>query len=100
MAHLSAQFKAKTSEREYVALVWGNVDLEEGTIEGNIGRHPKNRLQNTVYFGDEADKGKPAVTHYKVLTTFGLCHSVGMPIGNGTYPPNTGAYETHWAHAF
>ena len=49
MAHLSAQFKAKTSEREYVALVWGNVELEEGTIEGNIGRHPKNRLQNKEY---------------------------------------------------
>ena len=71
MAHLSAQFKAKTSEREYVALVWGNVELEEGTIEGNIGRHPKNRLQNTVYFGDEADKGKPAMTHYKVLQRLG-----------------------------
>ena len=71
MAHLSAQFKAKTSEREYVALVWGNVELEEGTIEGNIGRHPKNRLQNTVYFGDEADKGKPAITHYKVLQRLG-----------------------------
>ena len=71
MAHLSAQFKAKTSEREYVALVWGNVELDEGTVEGNIGRHPKNRLQNTVYFGDEADKGKPAVTHYKVLQRLG-----------------------------
>jgi 23S rRNA pseudouridine1911/1915/1917 synthase len=71
MAHLSAQFKAKTSEREYVALVWGNVELEEGTIESNIGRHPKNRLQNTVYFGDEADKGKPAITHYKVLQRLG-----------------------------
>ncbi|WP_452601916.1 RluA family pseudouridine synthase [Pontimicrobium sp. MEBiC06410] len=67
MAHLSKQFKDKTSEREYVAIVWGNVEEDEGTIEGNIGRHPKNRLQNTVYFGDEADKGKPAVTHYKVL---------------------------------
>jgi 23S rRNA pseudouridine1911/1915/1917 synthase len=71
MAYLSAQFKAKTSEREYVALVWGNVELEEGTIESNIGRHPKNRLQNTVYFGDEADKGKPAITHYKVLQRLG-----------------------------
>jgi 23S rRNA pseudouridine1911/1915/1917 synthase len=71
MAYLSAQFKAKTSEREYVALVWGNVELEEGTIESNIGRHPKNRLQNTVYFGDEADKGKPAITHYKVLQSLG-----------------------------
>ena len=40
---------------------------DEGTIEGNIGRHPKNRLQNTVYLEDEADNGKPAVTHYKVI---------------------------------
>ncbi|WP_299890013.1 RluA family pseudouridine synthase [uncultured Lacinutrix sp.] len=67
MAHLSKQFKDKTSEREYVAIVWGNMEEEEGTIEGNIGRHPKNRLQNTVYLDDDADKGKPAVTHFKVL---------------------------------
>ena len=44
-------------------LFGGNVEEEEGTIEGNIGRHPKNRLQNTVYLGDDAEKGKPAVTH-------------------------------------
>ena len=67
MAHLSNQFAEKTSEREYVAIVWGNIEEEGGTVEGNIGRHPKNRLQNTVYEGDEAYKGKPAVTHYKVL---------------------------------
>jgi len=67
MAHLSKQFKDKTSEREYVAIVWGNMKDDEGTIEGNIGRHPKNRLQNTVFIDDEADKGKPAVTHFKVI---------------------------------
>jgi 23S rRNA pseudouridine1911/1915/1917 synthase len=67
MAHLSKQFKDKTSEREYLAIVWGNMKEDEGTIEGNIGRHPKNRLQNTVYIDDQADSGKPAVTHYKVL---------------------------------
>ena len=83
MAHLSAQFKAKTSEREYVALVWGNVELDEGTIEGNIGRHPKNRLQNTVYFGDEADKGKPAVTHYKVLQRLGYVTLVSCRLETG-----------------
>ena len=48
MTHLAKQFFNKTSEREYIALVWGDVKHEEGTIEGNIGRHPKNRLQNTV----------------------------------------------------
>lgn len=71
MTHLSKQFFNKTTEREYVALVWGNVDEDSGTIEGNIGRHPKNRLQNTVYEGDDTDKGKPAVTHYKVLERLG-----------------------------
>ena len=83
MAHLSAQFKAKTSEREYVALVWGNIDLDEGTIEGNIGRHPKNRLQNTVYLDDEAEKGKPAVTHYKVLQRLGYVTLVSCRLETG-----------------
>lgn len=67
MTHLAKQFFDKSTEREYVALVWGNVEEEKGTIEGNIGRHPKNRLQNTVYENDDEEKGKPAVTHYQVL---------------------------------
>lgn len=83
MAHLSNQFAEKTSEREYVALVWGNVEEDEGVIEGNIGRHPKNRLQNTVFFDDEADKGKPAVTHYKVLERFGYVTLVTCKLETG-----------------
>ena len=83
MAHLSNQFAEKTSEREYVALVWGNIEEDEGTIEGNIGRHPKNRLQNTVFFGDEADKGKPAVTHYKVLERLGYVTLVSCKLETG-----------------
>ena len=67
MTHLAKQFFNKTTEREYVALVWGDINDEEGTIEGNIGRHPKNRLQNTVFVDDEEEKGKHAVTHYKVI---------------------------------
>ena len=83
MAHLSKQFFNKTSEREYVALVWGNVEDDEGTVEGNIGRHPKNRLQNTVYFGEDAEKGKPAVTHYKVLERFGYVTLVSCRLETG-----------------
>jgi len=83
MAHLSNQFAEKTSEREYVALVWGNVVEDEGIVEGNIGRHPKNRLQNTVFFDDEADKGKPAVTHYKVLERFGYVTLVSCKLETG-----------------
>jgi 23S rRNA pseudouridine1911/1915/1917 synthase len=72
MTHLSKQFFNKSTEREYVALVWGNVEEDSGTIEGHIGRHPKNRLQNTVFEGDDADeKGKHAVTHYQVLERLG-----------------------------
>lgn len=83
MAHLSLQFAEKTSEREYVALVWGNVEDDEGTIEGHIGRHPKNRLQNTVFFDDEIDKGKPAVTHYKVLERYGYVTLVSCKLETG-----------------
>ena len=83
MAHLSAQFANKTSEREYIAIVWGNMDKDEGTIEGHIGRHPKNRLQNTVFFDDDIEKGKPAVTHYKVLERLGYVTLVSCKLETG-----------------
>ncbi|EGV44730.1 RluA family pseudouridine synthase [Bizionia argentinensis JUB59] len=83
MTHLSKQFFNKTSEREYVAIAWGNMDEDEGTIEGNIGRHPKNRLQNTVYYGDDSDKGKPAVTHYKVIERLGYVTLVSCMLETG-----------------
>lgn len=84
MTHLSKQFFNKTTEREYVALVWGDVKDDSGTIEGNIGRHPKNRLQNTVYEGEDADeKGKPAVTHYTVLERLGYVTLVSCRLETG-----------------
>jgi 23S rRNA pseudouridine1911/1915/1917 synthase len=83
MVNLSKQFFDKTSERDYVALVWGNVEADEGTVEGNIGRHPKNRLQNTVYLGDDADKGKPAITHYKVLERLGYVTLISCKLETG-----------------
>lgn len=83
MAHLSKQFFDKTSEREYVALVWGNVEEDEGTIEGNIGRNPKNRLQNIVYERDNAENGKIAVTHFKVLERFGYVSLVSCKLETG-----------------
>jgi 23S rRNA pseudouridine1911/1915/1917 synthase len=65
MANLSRQFFDRTTERLYYALVWGNIDEDEGRIEGNIGRSLKNRLQMDVF--PDGDFGKHAVTHYKVL---------------------------------
>jgi 23S rRNA pseudouridine1911/1915/1917 synthase len=65
MTNLSKQFFDRTTERLYYALVWGNMENDEGSIEGNIGRSLKNRLQMDVF--PDGDFGKHAVTHYKVL---------------------------------
>ena len=65
---LARQFFEKTTKREYKALVWGNLEADEGTIEGNIARNPKDRLQMKVFSDPEI--GKTAVTHYKVLERF------------------------------
>ena len=83
MTHLSKQFFDKTTEREYVALVWGNVINDQGMVEGNIGRHPKNRLQNTVYEGEDAHLGKHAITHYKVLQRLGYVTLVSCKLETG-----------------
>jgi len=81
MTHLSKQFFDKTSEREYVALAWGNIEDDEGTIEGNIARHPKNRLQMHVFPDGEA--GKEAVTHYKVIERLGYVTLVSCKLETG-----------------
>ncbi|MFI0427073.1 MAG: RluA family pseudouridine synthase [Flavobacterium sp.] len=81
MAYLTKQFAEKTSEREYVALVWGNIEEDEGTVEGNIGRHDTNRMQMAVHESDE--KGKPAVTHYKVLERFGYVTLISCQLETG-----------------
>jgi 23S rRNA pseudouridine1911/1915/1917 synthase len=67
--HLGLQFFNKTTKRTYWALVWGNVKNDEGRIEGNIARHPRDKMLMTVL--PENETGKPAVTHYRVLERFG-----------------------------
>ena len=68
MVHLSNQFANKTSKREYVAMVWGNVKEDIGRIDNYIGRNPKNRLQNIVLEEDKISLGKRAITNYEVLS--------------------------------
>lgn len=67
--HLGKQFFDKTTKRQYLALVWGDLEEDEGTITGNIARNPKDKLQMAVF--DDPNIGKHAVTHYKVLERFG-----------------------------
>ncbi len=80
-AKLARQFFEHTIQRRYVALVWGNFDEDEGTIEGNIGRSVRDRLKMDV-FPDGSD-GKPAVTHYKVLRRFGYVTLVECRLETG-----------------
>ncbi len=68
---LGKQFFNKTTHRSYNALVWGNMTEDEGRIEGNIARDPKDRLRMTV-FAPDSEIGKPAVTHWRVIERFGF----------------------------
>lgn len=66
---LGLQFFNKTTSRKYTALIWGDPGDNDGRIEGNIGRDPKDRLRMTVFPPDSAT-GKPAVTHWHVLRRY------------------------------
>ena len=78
---LSLQFFEKTTKRRYVALVWGDLENDQGTITGNIGRSPKNRQVFTVF--PDGDYGKPAVTHYKVIERLGYVNLVECRLETG-----------------
>ena len=79
--HLGLQFYNKTTKRKYNALVWGIVENNEGTIEGNIGRNPKDRMQMAV-LSDPA-QGKHAVTHYRVVERLGYVTLVECVLETG-----------------
>ncbi len=64
-AHLTKQFFNHTVQRKYTALVWGDIENNEGTITGHIARHKQYRKMFDVYA--EGEIGKHAITHYKVL---------------------------------
>ena len=92
LTHLSKQFFDKSSERKYLALVWGSPKEDEGTVVGHIGRHPKNRLQMVVF--PEGEAGKPAITHFKVLERFGYVTLLECQLETG----RTHQIRTHMKH--
>ena len=79
---LGVQFFNKTTRRRYNALVWGNVQADEGRIEGNIARNPRDRMQMAV-FDPDSGIGKHAVTHYRVLQRFGYVTLVECVLETG-----------------
>ena len=78
---LGLQFFNKTTQRKYVALVWGIPKETEGRIEGNIGRDPRDRMKMTVL--SDKEQGKTAVTHYRVLEKLGYVSLVECRLETG-----------------
>lgn len=78
---LGLQFFNKTTQRKYNALVWGIIDQDNGTIEGNIARNPKDRMQMAVF--SDPNIGKHAVTHYHVLERLGYVTFVECVLETG-----------------
>lgn len=81
MTLLAAQFKKHTVHRRYIALVWGDLAEEEGTIEVNIGRNL--RFRKIMDSFPDGDYGKEAVTHYKVLERFNYVTLVELRLETG-----------------
>lgn len=87
-AFLARQFFEHTIERKYNALVWGDFEEDSGTIVGNLGRSPQDRRVMCVYphedgVSEENQKGKHAVTHWKVLERFGYVTLVECVLETG-----------------
>ena len=83
MVHLSNQFANKTSKREYIAMVWGNIKDDSGKIDNYIGRNPKNRLQNIVLDEDSIVGGKRAITNYEVISRMNYVSLVKCTLETG-----------------
>ena len=89
---LAKQFYDHTIDRKYIALVWGDLLEDEGTITGNIARSLRDRTVMTVY--DDEEIGRHAVTHYKVLERFGYVTLVECKLETG----RTHQIRVHFKH--
>lgn len=118
--HLQEQISTKSAIRKYLAIVNNPPAHDEGQIEGNIGRHPTDRLRMAI-IKDERYKSRPALTYYKVLERYknrtglleltlstGRTHqirvhlaSIGSPVvGDITYNRTKSKYEKQFLHAY
>lgn len=81
MTRLAAQFKKHTVYRRYIALVWGDLPEDEGTIRAHIGRNLRFRKIMDAF--PDGDYGKEAITHYKVLERFNYVTLVELRLETG-----------------
>ncbi|TSA24129.1 MAG: RluA family pseudouridine synthase [Bacteroidetes bacterium] len=89
---LAKQFFDHTVDRTYLALVWGDLKEEEGTITGNIARNVRDRTIMAVF--DEEEAGRHAVTHYRVVERFGYVTLVECRLETG----RTHQIRVHFKH--
>ncbi len=78
---LSKQFYDRTTDRKYIALVWGVPVPKVGTITGNVGRNIRDRKIMQVF--PDGSEGKPAITHYKVIEEFGYTSLIECKLETG-----------------
>jgi 23S rRNA pseudouridine1911/1915/1917 synthase len=81
LASLARQFFDHTVHRYYIALVWGDVENDSGTVRAHVGRHRKFRKLFDAY--PDGEYGKEAVTHYKVLERFGYVTLIQCELETG-----------------
>lgn len=81
LQHLARQFFDRTTKRNYIALVWGDIEEEKGRIEGNIARNPNDRKLFQV--DTDGLTGKWAATNYEVLKRYGYVTLVKCKLETG-----------------
>lgn len=81
MNHLARQFFERTTDRLYVALVWGDMESNSGTVTGHIGRSIRDRKRMQVF--PDGEQGKHAVTHWKVIERFGFVTLIECKLETG-----------------
>jgi 23S rRNA pseudouridine1911/1915/1917 synthase len=89
---LSKQFYDRTTDRKYIALVWGIPDPPEGTITGNVGRSIRDRKVMQVF--EDGSQGKTAITHYKLIEDLGYTSLVECKLETG----RTHQIRIHFSH--
>jgi len=89
---LSKQFYDRTTDRKYIAIVWGVPDPREGTITGHVGRNVKDRKIMQVF--PDGSQGKHAISHYRVIEDLGYISIVECKLETG----RTHQIRVHFSH--